>query len=74
MTRRRFPVTLSRNDGRADENFRRWTVYLTGEPAFDIEASAVPGYPPRISLVEHMRDGSQRLVHQLRGNRRRGAR
>lgn len=48
----RTRMVMRRNDIRTDPAFRRWTVYLDGKAALDVEVSAVPGYPARLSAYE----------------------
>lgn len=45
-------MVMRRNDIRTDPAFRRWTVYLDGKAALDVEVSAVPGYPAQLSAYE----------------------
>ena len=52
---KRFPVTVSRNDGRR-AGFRRWTVYVGNVAAFDIEAGEV------LAKQEHYRTA---MVHVI---------
>lgn len=45
-------MVMHRNDIRTDPAFRRWTVYLDGKAALDVEVVAVPGHPCRLSAYE----------------------
>jgi hypothetical protein len=49
---RGFPVRIFRSDvGGSRSNFRRWAVYVGNEHFADINATAVRGYAPRVSVT-----------------------
>ena len=49
-----FAVRVLRSDvqmGDRKPTFKRWAIYLGNDPVADIEATCVPGYAPRISII-----------------------
>ena len=68
-----FPVQVFRSDvsryAFETRSFKRWAIYLEGEHVADINATAAPGYAPRVSITN-----SRGRVLVCRVSRRKAAR